>query len=214
MTLTIDITSDYICPWCLIAHHNLQQAIATLETPVDIQWVWYPFELNPDMPATGMDRRTYRTNKFGSWAYSQQLDAQTMQAGQANGVEFRYDLMQKTPNTLNAHRLTALAAKAGKATEMAERILHAYFTEGQDIGDIETLSALAADMGLDQAKGFLLSDDGISDIRAAKQQAVAQGIHSVPTIRIGDAVLVGGQPVDAFLSALQTAIKNLEVVQS
>ena len=137
-----------------------------------------------------------------------------MQAGQAYGGEIRYDLMQYSPITLNALRLTALAAKAGKATEMAERILHAYFTEGQDIGDIETLSALAADMGLDQAKGFLLSDDGISDIRAAKQQAVAQGIHSVPTIRIGDAVLVGGQPVDAFLSALQTAIKNLEVVQS
>ena len=94
MTLTIDITSDFICPWWLIAHHNLQQAIAMLETPVDIQWVWPPFELNPDMPAAGMDRRAYRTNKFGSWAYSQQLDAQTIQAGQANGVEFRYDLMQ------------------------------------------------------------------------------------------------------------------------
>ncbi|MEM1255046.1 MAG: DsbA family oxidoreductase [Cyanobacteria bacterium P01_H01_bin.21] len=214
MTLTIEITSDFICPWCLIAHHNLQQAIAKLEMPADIQWVWHPFELNPDMPAAGMDRRTYRTNKFGTWAYSQQLDAQTMQAGQANGVEFRYDLMQKTPNTLNAHRLTALAAKAGKATEMAERILQAYFTEGQDIGDIDTLSALAADIGLDQAKAFLLSDDGISDIRADKQQAVAQGIHSVPTIRIGDAVLVGGQPVDVFFSALQTAIKNLEVAQS
>ena len=214
MILTIEITSDFICPWCLVAHHNLQQAIATLDAPVDIQWVWHPFELNPDMPAAGMDRRTYRTNKFGSWAYSQQLDAQTLQAGQASGVDFRYDLMQKTPNTLNAHRLTGLAAKVGRATDMAERILQAYFTEGQDIGDIETLSSLAADIGLDQAKTFLLSDDGISDIRADKQQAVAQGIQSVPTIQIGDAVLVGGQPVDAFLSVLQTAIKDLEVVKS
>ena len=216
MTLTIEITSDFICPWCLIAHHNLQQAIATLDTSVDIQWVWHPFELNPDMPAAGMDRRAYRTNKFGGWAYSQQLDAQTMQAGQVNGIKFRYDLMQKTPNTLNAHRLTGLAATAGKATEMAERILQAYFTEGQDIGDIETLSSLAADIGLDreQAKTFLLSDNGISDIQADKQQAVAQGTHSVPMIQIGDAVLVGGQPVDAFLSALQTAIKDLEVVKS
>lgn len=215
MTLTIEITSDFICPWCLIGHHNLQQAIAQLETPVDIQWIWHPFELNPDMPAAGMDRRDYRTNKFGSWAYSQQLDTQTIQAGQANGIEFRYDLMQKTPNTLNAHRLTDLAAKAGKATEMAERILQAYFSEGQDIGDIETLSSLAADIGLDreQAKTFLLSDKGISGIRTDKQQAVAQGIQSVPTIQIGDAVLVGGQPVNAFLSALQTAIKDLEVVK-
>ncbi|EKU99257.1 putative dithiol-disulfide isomerase involved in polyketide biosynthesis [Leptolyngbya sp. PCC 7375] len=215
MTLTIEITSDFICPWCLIAHHNLQQAIAQLEAPVDIQWVWHPFELNPDMPATGMDRRAYRTNKFGSWAYSQQLDAQTIQAGMANGVEFRYDLMQKTPNTLNAHRLTELAANVGKATDMAERILQAYFTEGEDIGDIETLSALATEVGLngDQVNAFLLSDEGISEVRDSKQQAIAQGIQSVPTMQIGDAVWVGGQPVDVFLSALQTA-QDLEVIKS
>ena len=130
MALTIEITSDFICPWCLIAHHHLQQAIEQLEQladqPIDIRW--HPFELNPDMPEAGLDRRLYRSTKFGSWEYSQQLDAKTVEAGRANGIEFRYALMEKTPNTLKAHRLTGLAAKSGKATEMAERILQAYFT--------------------------------------------------------------------------------------
>ena len=214
MSLTIAITSDFICPWCLVAHAHLQKALAQLEQPVDIKWVWHPFELNPDMPDAGIDRRTYRTNKFGSWEYSQQLDAKTVQVGQAIGIEFRYDLMTMTPNTLNAHRLTGLAGKAGKEQAMAERILNAYFTEGQDISDVDTLATLAADIGLEkkQVKDFLLSDEGVEDTKALEREAIAQGIHSVPTIQIGDAVLVGGQPVDVFLAALKSAIRALEAV--
>ncbi len=130
MTLTIEITSDFICPWCLVADTHLNRAIEQLNSAVEIQRVWYPYELNPDMPEAGMDRKTYRTNKFGSWEYSQLLDAKTMQVVKADGIEFRYDLMKVTPNTLKAHRLTWFALQDGKATEMAERILRAYFTEG------------------------------------------------------------------------------------
>jgi predicted DsbA family dithiol-disulfide isomerase len=214
MTLTIEMTSDFICPWCLVADANLQKAITSLSSAnaqlgnsVEIQRIWYPFELNPDMPEAGMDRKTYRTNKFGSWEYSQQLDAKTVQAGQANGIEFRYDLMKVTPNTLKAHRLTWFAGNAGKATEMAERILRAYFTEGQDIGDVDTLVNLAAEIGLDsaQVKTFLLSQAGIQEVEALKRRAIAQGIRSVPTIRIGKEVLVGGQPTEIFLAALRAA---------
>jgi predicted DsbA family dithiol-disulfide isomerase len=214
MTLTIEMTSDFICPWCLVADTNLHKAIAQLDIPIAIQRIWYPFELNPDMPEAGMDRKTYRTNKFGSWEYSQQLDAKTVQAGQANGIEFRYDLIKVTPNTLKAHRLTWFAGKAGKATDMAERIFRAYFTEGQDIGDVDTLVNLAAEIGLDsaQVKTFLLSQAGIQDIEALKRRAIAQGIRSVPTIRIGKEVLVGGQPTEIFLAALRSAATELEKV--
>lgn len=214
MTLTIEMTSDFICPWCLVADTNLHKAIAQLDIPIAIQRIWYPFELNPDMPEAGMDRKTYRTNKFGSWEYSQQLDAKTVQAGQANGIEFRYDLIKVTPNTLKAHRLTWFAGKAGKATDMAERIFRAYFTEGQDIGDVDTLVNFAAEIGLDstQVKTFLLSQAGIQDIEALKRRAIAQGIRSVPTIRIGKEVLVGGQPTEIFLAALRSAATELEKV--
>jgi predicted DsbA family dithiol-disulfide isomerase len=212
MTLTIEITSDFICPWCLVVDARLNQAIAQLKITVEIKRIWYPFELNPTMPEAGMDRKTYRAQKFGSWEYSQSLDAQTIQATASDRIEFRYDLMQITPNTLKAHRLTWFADQAGRATEMAERILKAYFTEGQDITQIETLAKLAAEVGLeaDTVKAFLTSTQGVQEVKALEQQAASRNIRGVPYVKIGQATISGAQSVDVFLSALQTAVNQLQ----
>jgi predicted DsbA family dithiol-disulfide isomerase len=214
MTLTIEITSDFICPWCLVAETRLKKAIAQLNSPVAIKQIWYPYELNPTMPETGMDRKAYRSMKFGSWAYSQQLDAQTIQATKDDGINFRYDLISKTPNTLKAHRLTWLAATSNKATEMATRIFNAYFTQGKDITDIATLAKLAADVGMDeqQIKDFLHTDVGVTEVRELEKQAASRGIRSVPTIAIGQEIIVGGQPVEVFMAALQNALKQITKV--
>ena len=211
MTLTIEIVSDFICPWCLVAEARLNKAIAQLNTSVNIQRIWYPFELNPDMPEMGMQRKTYRSQKFGSWEYSQQLDAKTILATQDDGIKFRYDLIEVTPNTHKAHRLTWFAAQQGKATEMAERILTAYFTEGQDISRVETLANLAADIGIDRdsARKFLQSNAGSQEVRELERQAVSRGIGSVPSIRIGKEILSGAQPVEVFLTTLQKAVNEL-----
>ncbi|MEH2248734.1 DsbA family oxidoreductase [Nostoc sp.] len=218
MTLTIAITSDFICPWCLVAETRLNQAIAQLNSAVEIERLWFPFELNLQMPEAGMDRKAYRTRKFGSWEYSQGLDAKTVQATQADNINFRYDLMTVTPNTLKAHRLTWFAGNQGKATEMAVRILNAYFTEGRNIGDVETLATLAAEIGIDpaQVKAFLESEVGIQEVKDLEQQAMsttgyayAQGIHSVPAIRIGREIISGAQSVEVFLAALQQAVNEL-----
>lgn len=211
MTLTIEITSDFICPWCLVAETRLNRAIAQLNPVVNIQRVWYPFELNPNMPEMGIDRKTYRTQKFGSWEYSQQLDAKTVQATQNDRIGFRYDLMTITPNTLKAHRLTWFAMQQDKATTMAERILKAYFTEGENIAEVEILANLAVEVGIDAkaAKAFLLSDAGIQEVQKLERQAIAQGIRGVPNIRIGQEVLSGAQSVDVFLAALENAVHEL-----
>jgi predicted DsbA family dithiol-disulfide isomerase len=211
MTLTIAITSDFICPWCLVAEMRLDRAIEQLNSSVEIQKIWSPFELNPDMPEAGIDRKTYRSQKFGSWEYSQALDAKTLQATQADGIAFRYDLITVTPNTLKAHRLTWFAGQQDKATAMAERILKAYFTEGQNITEVEVLANLAAEVGMEAkaAKAFLLSDAGIQEVRELERQAIAQGIHGVPHIRIDQAVVSGAQPVEVFLAALQDAVYEL-----
>ena len=210
MTLIIEITSDFICPWCLVAETRLSRAIAQLNSSMAIKQIWYPYELNPTMPKAGIDRKTYRTGKFGSWEYSQQLDAQTIQATKKDGINFRYNLMQKTPNTLKAHRLTWLAASSNLATEIATRILNAYFTEGKDITDIETLAKLAANVGINEekAKDFLHTDAGIQEVRELEKQAANRGIHSVPTINIGQEIIVGGQSVERFLTALQTVLRR------
>jgi predicted DsbA family dithiol-disulfide isomerase len=211
MTLTIAITSDFICPWCLVAETRLNQAIKQLNSSVKIHRIWHPFELNPDLPEAGMDRKIYRSQKFGSWEYSQVLDAKTVQATQADGIAFRYDLITVTPNTLKAHRLTWLAGQQDKATAMAERILKAYFTEGQNIAEVEVLAHLASEVGMDAeaAKAFLLSDAGIQEGRESEHQAIAQGIHGVPHIRIGQEVVSGAQSVEVFLAALQNAAHKL-----
>jgi predicted DsbA family dithiol-disulfide isomerase len=207
MTLRIDMTSDFICPWCLVAETRLNQAIAQLNSPIPIQRVWHPFELNPNMPEAGIDRKTYRTQKFGSWEYSQQLDAKTLQATQDDGIAFRYDLMTTTPNTLKAHRLTWLAGQQNQATAMAERILKAYFTEGQNIAEVEVLAHLAAEVGIDAetANIFLWSDEGIKEVQELERQAIARGVHGVPHIRIGQEVVSGAQSIEVFLAALQNA---------
>ena len=214
MTLTIEITSDFICPWCLVAEKRLNKAIAQLNTSVNIQRIWYPFELNPDMPEMGMERKTYRSQKFGSWEYSQQLDAKTISATQEDDIKFRYDLMEVTPNTHKAHRLTWFAAQQGKATEMTEGILTAYFTEGQNISNIDTLSNLAADIGIDRdiVKQFLHSNAGSQEVRELERQAVSRGIHGVPSICIGEEILSGAQPVEVFLTMLQKAVHELTEV--
>ncbi|MEH1842096.1 MAG: DsbA family oxidoreductase [Nostoc sp.] len=190
MTLTIAITSDFICPWCLVAETRLNQAIAQLNSAVEIEYLWFPFELNPQMPEAGMDRKAYRTRKFGSWEYSQGLDAKTVQATQADNINFRYDLMTVTPNTLKAHRLTWFAGNQGKATQMAVRILNAYFTEGRNIGDVETLATLAAEIGIDaaQVKAFLESEAGIQEVKDLEQQAMSTTVtEPVLSVAVGEA---------------------------
>jgi predicted DsbA family dithiol-disulfide isomerase len=208
MNLTIEITSDFICPWCLVAETRLNRAIDQLSPAVDIQRVWHPFELNPNMPEMGTDRKTYRSNKFGSWEYSQELDAKTVQATQADGIGFRYDLMTITPNTLKAHRLTWFAGQQDKATAIAERILKAYFTEGQNIVEVEVLANLAAEVGMETTavKSFLLSDAGITEVQELERQTIDRGIHGVPHIRIGREAISGAQSVAVFLAALQNAV--------
>src|SRR6202049_311684 len=108
-TLAIDVISDAICPWCWVAKRRLDRAIAALAPDVTASVTWRPFELNPEMPKAGLDRRAYRSAKFGSWQHSQALDAQVAAAGRSEGLIFNHDKMERTPNTVDAHRLILLA---------------------------------------------------------------------------------------------------------
>ena len=115
----IEIYSDIICPWCFIGRAKLMKAISQLKDKYDFNLEWLPFELNPDMPKEGIDRKAYRSRKFGSWERSQAMDAGVERAGREVGVDFRYDLAKKTPNTFAGHRLIWLAQKEGKGDRVA-----------------------------------------------------------------------------------------------
>src|ERR1700693_3072461 len=134
-TLAIEVISDAICPWCWVAKRRLESAIAALVPEIAATVTWRPFELNPEMPKAGVDRRAYRSAKFGSWQRSQALDAQVAAAGRSEGLVFNHDKMARSPNTVDAHRLIRLAGQQGKQADVVEGLFAAYFNEGRDVGD-------------------------------------------------------------------------------
>ena len=195
MPVSIKVTSDFICPWCQIGKQRLQSALDSLPDDVDVDISWQPFELNPEMPVQGIDRKVYRTMKFGSWERSQALDARTVAAGAADGVQFNYDRIKVTPNTFAAHRLAWYAAGQDRQRPMVEAILSAYFEEGLDIGDTDVLVSLAEGVGLDgdDVRSFLDGDEGTDAIRNLEREAHGAGIHGVPHFEIDGFAVSGAQ---------------------
>ena len=204
MGLIVDLTSDVICPWCFIGKRRLERALRDLGGRHVVGVRWHPFQLNPTMPAEGMVRREYRTAKFGSWERSQALDAQVAAAGEAEGIAFDFARIGRTPNTLDAHRLIALAGEQGVQDAVVEAFFSGYFTEGRDLSDRKTLLGLAAHAGLDRrsAESLLGGDGGLESLRHAEMQARRFGVQGVPFFVInGELVISGAQQPQAFLDA-------------
>ena len=200
---------DVICPWCYIGKRRMEKALAMLQSPARIRVTWLPFELNPDMPKQGMERREYRIRKFGSWERSQALDAQMSSLGVGEGIDFRYELMTRTPNTFDAHRLISYARQTGHQDSVVEGLFHAYFCNGKDIGDLQVLAGIATAAGLDEAGTleFLQSEEGAPEVRYNEDAARRAGLSGVPVFILGGRpLLVGAQPPDVIARALSDAL--------
>ena len=142
--VTIDIYSDVICPWCFIGKRRMEKGVAGQEVTVR----WHPFELNPNMPPEGAERRAYRIKKFGSWERSLELDAQIGRAFAGEDLAFNAEKMARTPNTFDAHRIIWLAGERGVQDAVVEALFKAYFSDGRDISDVRTLADVAIEAGL------------------------------------------------------------------
>lgn len=188
--VSVEVVSDAICPWCFVAKRRLESALALLPGDVAVSVRWRPFELNPQMPPEGMDRVAYRSRKFGSWERSRELDAQVAAVGAQEGIGFRHDLIRRTPNTFQAHRLVWPAEREGVQDAAVEAIFRAYFVEGRDIGDPAVLAELAAGAGItrERAEAFLAGDEGADAVAQAELEAQKRGVSGVPTF------VVGGEP--------------------
>jgi predicted DsbA family dithiol-disulfide isomerase len=199
------VISDAICPWCWVAKRRLDRVIAALSPYVAASVTWRPFELNPEMPKAGIDRRVYRSAKFGSWQRSQALDAQVAAAGRPDGLVFNHDRMERTPNTIDAHRLIRLAGQEGKQAEIVEGLFAAYFNEGRDIGDPSVLADIGASAGLDHTRivAMLASDEGLEEVRSELQRSHDLAVSGVPT------VLVDGVPL--FSGAIRAELMEAEL---
>jgi predicted DsbA family dithiol-disulfide isomerase len=166
------------------------------------------------MPPDGIDRRAYRTAKFGSWERSLELDARVAAVGVQVGVAFAFDRITRTPNTFAAHRLIGYAQRGGKQDAVVEALFRAYFTGGQDIGDRQVLRDLAADSGLDrvEVETFLAGDEGVSELRLEEERGRRLGIDGVPHFVIDARVALSGahQP-EIILGAIEEAMRRGEV---
>lgn len=198
--IKLDILSDPICPWCYIGKMALDQALTKApDHPFTIEW--HPFQLNPDMPAEGMDRQCYLEAKFGGPAGAQEVYGRIEETAKAAGLPIDFDAIQRTPNTLDAHRLIHWAGLEGRQIAVVSKLFEAYFVQGGDIGDAEVLARIAEDVEMDGAvvRRLLSGDADAEDIRARDAHARARGVTGVPCFVVANQhVLTGAQPPDLW----------------
>jgi len=194
----VEIYWDTVCPWCFIGKRRFYAA-RRQRPQVALDVHWRAFELNPGLPATGMDRDEYLQAKFGDRQRLQQMQEQLREIGASVDIHFRFDLIRRMPNTRACHVLLALAAEQGLQDSFSEALFSAYFEEGRDIGDAEVLAELSARQGLDGAQRGLAEPWLQQRVLADESRAHEWGISGVPTF-IFDAryALSGAQPVEVF----------------
>jgi predicted DsbA family dithiol-disulfide isomerase len=201
----LDIISDPICPWCYIGKANLDRAIAeTGENPFDIDW--RIFQLNPDMPPEGMDRRNYLEAKFGGPEQARQIYARVEAAATEAGIEMHLDRIPRTPNTMDAHRLIRWARTTGHQSRLVDRLFADYFAHGRDISDHAVLLDTAASAGMErEVVARLLSGDADRDqLREEEQAARRMGVNGVPCFILGGRyVLQGAQPPETWAGVIR-----------
>jgi predicted DsbA family dithiol-disulfide isomerase len=204
----IDVVSDVVCPWCYIGKRHLEAALASLPELGEVAIRWHPFELNPDLPAEGVDRRSYLEAKFGGPARAAQIYERVREAGRSAGIAFDFDAITRQPNTRDAHRLIAWAQASGDAGPLVEKLFAAYFLEGTFVGDRARLAELAGAAGLDPAaaRAWLDAGTGTAEIGHAETRARELGITGVPFfIFDGRVGLSGAHPPEAMREAIRQA---------
>lgn len=179
--MKIDIVSDTVCPWCFIGKRKLEAALAA-RPDLEVEIVWHPFQLNPDMPAGGADRKSFMAMKFGGPERAKALHENVKIAGQAFDIDFNFDAIERMPNTLDSHRLIRWAYSAGCQHEVVEILFRRYFEDGEDIGDAAVLIATAEEAGMDAALVAELLERGADrDLILDEDRRVREmGISGVP----------------------------------
>lgn len=208
--IRIDIFSDTVCPWCYVGKRHLEEALEEARTrrvDVDFECRWQPFQLNPEMPLEGADRRAYWRRKFGDEARIEGMIQLLVEAGKALDIPFDFQAIARQPNTLKSHLLLQeLDGDWVRQNQLKELILSAFFVEGRDIGDNDTLVQLATCCGVseDAARQALADDSRLNQIRQLDVKARKLGITAVPTFVFdGKTAVVGAQPADILVQTIE-----------
>jgi|SRR5579884_356020 len=208
--MRIEVYSDVACPWCYIGERRLTRALEQ-RPDLHVERVWRPFQLQPDLPPSGLPWDEYAAAKFGGAERARAMFARVTEVAAGDGLEYHFERIPTAANTMDAHRLILFAREYGKEWAMAEALFAAYFTHGADLADRDQLVAIATGSGLpeDAARAYLASDAGVAEVAASQEEAAALGIGGVPFyIFDGRYAVSGAQPVALFLRALDLASQD------
>ena len=197
--LQLDVISDVICPWCFIGKRKLDAALAGLDD-LRVNLMWRPYQLYPDTPMEGADLSAKMKERYGEEGAKQMRENIKVAAAGTN-INFAFEHIKITPNTLNAHRLIRWAASTGQQHGIAEALFSAHFEQGKNIGDVVVLLEIAGQHGLDVP---LLADlfQGDNDIEATRNDDAAArelGVHGVPAFLAGGKFLLMGAQEPEYL---------------
>lgn len=208
--MQVDIVIDTVCPWCYVGKARFDRALAEWSGE-DVEIGWRPFQLNPHLAAEGKDRAIYLADKFGDTQRAEQLYRTIHEAGAKEDIEFRFERIRRTPNSVDSHRLIAHAGEAGRQTEMVDALFRAFFTDGRDIGDAATLADIAAGLGFAHAEtlDYLRSDRDRERILAEDDSARRLGVNGVPCYIVDRKYAVSGaQSPEVFLQIFRLASQD------
>lgn len=197
--MQLDIISDTVCPWCYIGKKRLEKAQVERPT-IDFNINWRPFQLDPTIPAEGVDRQAYIERKFGAERAKSAGNA-IREAGEMEGISFAFDKIKRSPNTLDSHRLIKWAGSAGVQNKVVDQLFARYFEEGENIGDHSVLLEAATDAGMDTdiVRSLLKSDSDLKQTQLEDQQAREMGISGVPCFLFESKfAIVGAQEVSSL----------------
>jgi len=210
-SITLDVVSDAVCPWCYVGKRNLDAAIAQL-TDMDVTVSWRPFQLDPTIPREGISRHDYMARKFGPEKIKE-IHTRLEGVGKAAGIDFDFDKIERSPNTLNAHRLIRWSQSSGKQTQVVEALFSAYFAQGKDIGAQNVLTDIARDAGLDAREigAALQTDHDEKEVQEEIATAMRMGVNGVPFFIVaGRYGMSGAQPPDMLAEVIRKAATEAE----
>lgn len=209
-TIEVDVISDVMCPWCYIGKTNLDKAIAEADD-IDVIVRWRPYQLDATLPKEGLDRATYLNNKFGGEERAQEIYSRIREAGKSLGIDFNFDAMKVSPNTLDAHRVILWAGGQSPQIQdkLVERLFEVFFLEGGNIGDDAVLADAAKKAGMDPkiVDALLKGENDRERVSSEIEHAREMGVTGVPCFIIDNKFAVmGAQPPDQLVGAFRHAI--------
>jgi predicted DsbA family dithiol-disulfide isomerase len=207
--LEIEIFSDVVCPWCFIGKRRLDRVLAE-DLGEGVSLRWRPYQLHPNMPVEGVDRGAYLERRYGPDADRSRMPARIAEEAASEGLELRFDRIARMPNTLLAHRLMELAYEHDCQHELAEALFQAYFCDGLDVGDLQTLVSIGQTCGLqkDVVSAYLTGASGLAEVREQLARAVDVGVSGVPGYYLANGFLLPGAQTSETMAQIILRVKN------